>query len=96
MDVFPPNFTSLAKAVFPTTPQSRCFFVMGFYNLITVFPDKTSCCKLITKRARSLVVILLRSETKADRARLLPMCRGELSAPITWLISQCLRRGWKC
>ena len=67
MDVFPPSFTSLAEAVFPITPQSGCFFVMGFYNLITVFPVKSSCCKCTTKRARSLVVIILRLETKGSR-----------------------------
>ena len=46
-------------------------------------------------RARSLVVSDLRSEGFPVQVRLLAMCKGELSAMITRLMSKCLWSRWK-
>ena len=44
---------NLARALFSIIPQSGCFYVKGFYNLIAVFPLKNSCCKTFRKTAEN-------------------------------------------
>ena len=42
---FSSEFTNRATALFPIMLQSGCLYVKGFYNHISVFLLKNSCCK---------------------------------------------------